>query len=331
MKEVKYVCNVDQLKICLLQPDELFENLYNDLINSADYRCYRKQYDGFYLVADKKAVNDKDITMRLFMNDDPNIDLGTFTFNNSQKYGTKCFFLYNTKIMYQKSIVIEDGIDTYKANYFAYPFYAFDCLGLTFNNVTKIEIAVDVNVNAISRIQQAVSDVDTFHMILLGKNVKDPTEYLDGYYEFYQRSRLRKRRNPTLYIGKQKSSGKVVLRVYDKTRELEQARQDKEEIIKVWDDIGDYIQRLEISVGKEAFNRFLKHIRKKQPNRWDESASLFSALGEDPELRLKMFAYFSNDLLHFKVKNHDKTQVSLLELVVGDVDTFQSMKKRNKK
>ena len=41
------------------------------------------------------------------------------------------------------------------------------------------------------------------------------------------------------------------------------------------------------------------------------------------EIRAAMFDYFSNHLLHFKLKNHDKTQVSILDLSVNSLATLK--------
>ena len=49
----------------------------------------------------------------------------------------------------------------------------------------------------------------------------------------------------------------------------------------------------------------------------------------DEKLRAVMFDYFANHLLHFKLRNHDKTQVSLLDLTantIGDLRKLQLKK-----
>lgn len=351
MRTPKIIFNIDRVKICLLQPDGFFD-AYKEKLKSENLK--QSFEDGFSLVAhDEKDVNDKDITVRLYLNNSPDILLGTFIFNQSKKYGNKCFFTYNTKLMYEIANRVADG--DYKNtnyNFFSFPFYVFGYLGLTFNNVTNIEIACDTNVDIINRIRQMVSDADTFDMILLGKKVKDPTADLVGFWEYYQRSRLRKASSPTIYIHspKNKPSYRFSLKVYDKARELAQSRKDKEVLTKAWDDMGNKIQRLEITVENEPFKRFFESICEKLPNRWgnqentsnmsyndkkelyaDRLARFFYNLGMDENLRMEMFKHFTYKLLHFKLKNRDKKQISILDIVFDGVKKYKDMKKRYKK
>ena len=59
---------------------------------------------------------------------------------------------------------------------------------------------------------------DVFDMILLWKKVKSPEEILDGYWEYYQRSRIKKAPRPSLYIhsAKYEAGNNCTLKVYDK-------------------------------------------------------------------------------------------------------------------
>ena len=53
-------------------------------------------YDGFYLSFEcDEKVNDKDITARSLVDDRPPVEIGTFTFNKSKKYGSKYTSLYS--------------------------------------------------------------------------------------------------------------------------------------------------------------------------------------------------------------------------------------------
>ena len=162
------------------------------------------QYDGFFLsFIEGKDVNDKDITVQLYLMDNPNRELGTFTFNKSQKYGSKCFFTFSTKSLYQTANLVYEGEGkNAKYNYFTYPFYAFRELGLLFNNVTSMEVACDTEASVIGRIQYALGKPEVFDMVLLWKKVENPHEILDGYWEYYQRSRLRSMKPVTTRASK---------------------------------------------------------------------------------------------------------------------------------
>ena len=106
------------------------------------------------------------------------------------------------------------------------------------------------------------------------------------------------------------------------------------------------IQRMEITIENKQFKRFFETINNANPNRWlirnkmtsreDKQAEyrqalehFFFDLGMDEKLRAVMFDYFANHLLHFKLRNHDKTQVSLLDLTantIGDLRKLQPKK-----
>lgn len=345
----KTIFNIDRIKVCLLQPENFYITLHNDLAKSVDGKVY---YDGFYLSACTAAqVNDKDITVKLFLIDKAPVELGTFVFNQSKKYGRKCFFTYNTKCLYDTAGYVYEGTGMKKYNYFNYPFLVFSHLGLSFNNVTSIEIAVDTEHKIINRIQYAVSHPEIFYMILCGKIVNDPEEILDGYWEYYQRSRVRKSTQPSLYIHpirtESTSTGnKCELKVYDKARELAQVRKDKEVLVHAWDEMTGEIQRLEVSIENKKFRQCFDRMNKLYPNRWlygglkpatpterkrnygDALEHFFFDLGINEELRYEVFEYHVNNLLHFKLHNRDKKQVSILDLLVNPLQAYKQSIKR---
>ena len=347
---MKTIFNIDKVRVCLQQPENFYENLYNEYHNSPKSEIH---YDGFYLSFEgAEEVNDKDITAKLFIEHTPPVELGTFTFNKSKKYGTKCFFSYATKSLYDTAGYVYEGKDKglTKYNYFSFPFYSFSVLGLVFNNITSIEIACDTEASVISKIQYAVGKPDVFDMVLLWKKVKSPEEILDGYWEYYQRSRIKKAPRPSLYIHSTKSEAgnNCSLKVYDKARELAQSRKDKEVLTRAWNGMNDKIQRMEISIENKQFKRFFQDISAVYPDRWlfhnplsttreqkqkefrEGLAHFFSDLGMDECLRAEMFHYFSNHLLHFKLKNHNKTQVSILDLSINSLEKLKKLVKKRK-
>ena len=315
-----------------MQPEGFFNSLYEAFQSVPGKKYY---FDGFFLTYyEDKDVNDKDITAHLYSEGNPPQELGTFVFNKSNKYGSKCFFTFSTKSFYQAAHFVYDGHgEMTKYNYFTYPFFVFSTLGLQFNNVTSIEIACDTEASVISRIRYAVGKPDLFDMILLWKRVENPDEILDGYWEYYQRSRLRKASRPSLYIhpAKYESGNNQSLKIYDKARELAQSRPDKEVLTRAWNEMSDKIQRMEISIENKQFKRFFKDISKSNPGRWQALEHFFYDLGMNEDLRAEMFDYFSNHLLHFKLRNHDKTQVSILDLSVNSLAVLRKLGEKQKK
>ena len=240
---------------------------------------------------------------------------------------------------------------TSKYNYFVFPFGVFDDLGLVFNNVSSLEIACDTEAGVIRRIQYAVSHPEKFDMVLLWKKVTDPNKILDGFWEYYQRSRLKKAPRPSLYIHSVRYSAgnDSSLTVYDKARELAQSRKDKEVLVHAWNGMGAKIERMEISVENKQFKRFFERACATYPGRWlvhSEGSTtneqrqaeyrqgiehFFWDLGQDDEMKEGMFDYFANHLLHFKLKNREKTQVSILDLSINSLNSLQKVCSKKRK
>ena len=332
---MKTLFSIDRIKVCLFQPEGFFDKLHQlyHLVPGRERKVIN--YDGYYLSFEKSEdVNDKDITAGLFLGGA--VKLGCFTFNKSDKYRDKksdkyrdkCFFVFETKSLYEVSgyTFDKDG-GRVKVNYFSYPFNVFDDLGLQFNNVTSIEIACDTEARVYGGIQYAVSHPDVFEMVLLGRKVKDPNAMLEGYGEYYQRTRLTRLPRPTIYIrpAHPERGNNRELKVYDKARELLQSRPDKKDLQDAWLGMGDKVQRMEISVQNKQFRQFYSKMRRQYPDRWDGLEHFFYDLGQDEEIRFLMFDYFAESLLHFRVRNHDKTHVSLCDLTINNTATLRRL------
>lgn len=321
--------NLDRVKICLLQPENFFMELTKTIKENEGTKAI--SYKGFSLTIIDD--NDKDIKANLSTDYYHNTVLGSFIFNNSAKYGTKCFFTFSTKAMYENCVPEEIGEKKY--NCFNYPFYVFDALGLRFNNVSYLEIACDTDTSVIKKIQYVVSHSKAFDMVLIRKKVTDPDAILSGYWEYYQRSRTRKENHPTLYVHStnQVAGNRKELKIYDKARELIQYRPDKEEMTRAWNGMKKEIQRMEISVENKQFRQYFNticergsicwfpHSKFKDKSKMEQDAAFresikdfFFNLGVNEDLRSDMFDYFAFNLLHFKCRDHSKTQITLADL-----------------
>ena len=373
MKTNKVVCNIDKMTICLMQPRNFFVPFKKSMQAMKD-QYYKLYYDNgaFYLAVEKETdLEENTITTHLYVEDidnpDTYIKLGIFVFNNSKRYDRKCFFSYETKTLYQTSFKYRDEKHNIasKHNYFIFPFYVFDRLGLTFNNVTRIEIALDTDYNIINAIKNAISDYETFQMILFNSNQRNHDKYLEGIWEYYQISRKKKLINPTLYVHKlkQKNGSLKELKIYDKARELCESRPDKKDTTHDWTEIRKKMYRAEINIGRNEFNNYFEQLEKKKSPLWqfgnlnpntneiredgkpvsenykkqfkkeqikNALVDYFYYLGNDEKYRIAMFDYFANNLLRFKMNNHDKTQVTIRELAMLGINTYKSLKKRTK-
>lgn len=103
--------------------------------------------------------------------------------------------------------------------------------------------------------------------------------------------------------------------------------------------MGDNIQRLEISIENKQIKRFFAEVCKTHPDKWiytsadDYNKALehfFMDLGIDESLRTEMFLYFCNHILHFKLRNNKKTQLSVLDLAINPMSLFKSISEKKK-
>ena len=110
--------------------------------------------------------------------------------------------------------------------------YVDNFYGIEFNNITELELAFDSTFNYISKVRKMIKVIDTYDLYLNEKKVKDD-ERLDGYGEYYTRSRVKMLKLPTLYFSQAKDTD-MKMRVYDKARKLDENSPNKAERLKEW-------------------------------------------------------------------------------------------------
>ena len=98
------------------------------------------------------------------------------------------------------------------------------------NNVTQIDLALDSNINFISKITHAIKNYEAYDMYLNGKKITDPNEKLPNYGVFHGASRKRLESLPTLYLSQVKKETGLSMRIYDKTKELAEQSLYKKEL-----------------------------------------------------------------------------------------------------
>lgn len=103
---------------------------------------------------------------------------------------------------------------------------------MTFNNITELELAFDSNYNYIGKVRRMIKNVGNYDLYLNGRKVTDD-ETLDGYGEYYSRSRIKMSKLPTLYFSQAKDTD-MKMRIYDKAKELNESSPQKTERLKTW-------------------------------------------------------------------------------------------------
>ena len=247
--------NIDYLKLCYRQPDGLFETI-------AETAGDIYHGDGYELL-----ITERDITILraevLIQHDEEMMSLGTLLLNNGSKFKGKAFFEYCNRAFYDISLASPD-----KGNYI--PFFDFIAtdLGLEYNNCTRVDIALDTNINVLARVKKNIRNHQGLDMYLCRHVVTDADEKMQGYGEYYASTRKRLIKNPEIIIEQAKDEG-TRLKIYDKSRELVEHRGDKADryynwLGEDWDREKDHIYRVEVSIRNED----LKDIYCKCRNRF---------------------------------------------------------------
>ena len=228
-KRTDWAVNIDKLRVCFTMPENLYTYLnehytrYDELTNARIL-----DEDDFSLV----FVEDDETKMSAVLNVrdvDGYFRLGTFTFSNSAKYEGKAFFTFENGALYRVYTRVPNGEPT---NHICDLLYVADFYGMTFNNITELELAFDSTYNYIGKVRRMIKDVENYDLYLNGRKVSND-ETLDGYGEYYSRSRMKLSKLPTLYFSQAKDTD-MKMRVYDKARELNESSPKKAERLKVF-------------------------------------------------------------------------------------------------
>lgn len=194
-RAIKASVNIDKLKVCLIQPEGLFERIYK---KEQDYIIF----NGFTL---KRIENNEDTIVCSVLLDEANqteqILLGSLVLNNTHKYLGKAFFEFENSALYTV-----EGIDAGGNKYSKIMnlYYVAEVLGMELNNVTQVDLALDSNINFIRKLTQAIKSYETLDMYLNGKRIIDPNEKLPEYGVFHGASRKHLESLPTLYLSQAK-------------------------------------------------------------------------------------------------------------------------------
>jgi hypothetical protein len=297
-----WALNVDKLKVCFNISNELYSYFSKnqtrvDKINNT--RCLDEE--NFSLI----FFDEDETKMSAILNikdSDGYFKLGTFIFNNGKKYKNLAFFSFENEALY--SVYAKDTQGK-SYNYISCLWYVIDYYEMTFNNVTTLELAFDSHFDFVTKIRKTIKNVDEYDLYLNGKKVND-NEILPGYGEYYSRNRL-KLQLPTLYFSQAKKSD-MQMRVYNKTREIEESTPYKKEIYAQWLKwkTRDTIYRVEIVFHNTNIRDFFNRFSDKLPKEMIEHTNILNLLNLD-DFRKLMFFDATDRIIYFKHKKSKKT------------------------
>lgn len=292
---------IDALKICVTGGKE--NNLFNYLTKEDGYF-----FDGGSVKVNERITNTSGDTKEIFCR--VLIDGLDYQFAEIQLSNDKYSFITICNRSFYDYLTTSFGKNA--NDYDRIPMSALvgellPQLDLMLLHVTRVDVALDVNVSALSRLKKAIKNTKELVMIVNGKRVSDEAASL-GY--FYQANRYRLLGQPTLYL---KSTGGVALKVYDKGRELAQASNFKNDYIRKWTGInGATMHRVELTLKANKIAKFC------QENNLTQEEFLEGLLHN----KFRMYLLeLSNDVLRFnpieKANNKKCDTVSVLDVVLG--------------
>ena len=311
-KKTDWAVNVDKLRVCFTMPDGLYTYLkehytrYDELTNTRIL-----DEDDFNLV----FVEDDELKMSAVLNvRDTNgyFRLGSFTFNYSAKYDGKAFFTFENGALYRAYTRIPNGETT---NHICDLLYVADYYRMSFNNITEIELAFDATYNYIGKVRRMIKNIEKYDLYLNGKKVSND-EIMDGYGEYYSRSRMKMSKLPTLYFAQAKDTD-MKMRIYDKARELKESSPQKEKQLKNWlgwDNI-DNLYRVEVVLHNTNVREFMERYGQRLYGQSGEHSNVLNLLGLS-EFRLAMLLDGADRMIYFRDKRTRK-KISLVEVCSG--------------
>jgi len=309
-RKTKWAVSVDKLKVCLSQPQEAFDYIRDHTSYTTIGGMRVLDEDGYKLVVAEE--DDNAMTAALDVMDDSGeyLRLGTFQLNGAgSKYQGRAFFSFENSSLYTVFGVTADGA---KANWVDMLLPIAEDMGMAFNNVTEVEVALDSTVNVIYRMRKLIKDVDKYDMYLNGRKVEVGTT-LKSYGEYYERTREQLSRRPTLYFSQSKDTD-MSLRIYDKTTELREHSPEKAARYHDW--LGwsdtDRIYRAEVTLHNTNVREFCERQGKWLAEQ-GEHGNILGLLGME-EFRLDMFANATDRMIYFRDKATG-AKVSIIDLL----------------
>lgn len=249
-KQIKF--NIDKLKVCYVQPKELFKEYTG---YKQGQIIYRDDYD-LYIIPDD---DDRHIRLSVSVG---GVKLGILTLNNTKQCEGLCFFKFENRACYfnfdQKALYEFLSMDVatgQRYNLINVWESIADDLGLVFNNITELEIACDTNFNLGAKVRKMVKDYQHYEMFANGKKISDPNRLIENYHETFSRSRKRLQKYPTIYFEQVRTDAPL-LRIYNKSDEIESNEKEKEYITE-WNGFSP-IYRMEVRLKSNSIKDFLK-------------------------------------------------------------------------
>lgn len=308
--------NIDKLRLCYKANNDSEKSIFdkmsqyetNSIIKfpSIETQDNNKNESGFevHIINDgrgkDKNFKPTQIECNIYVYDRKRTLFGSLTLNQSAKYDGLHFLAIDNRALYQQ--VSADCNQRY--NILCYLDYITSKLGLVLNNITQMEVALDVNYNAIYKIRKLISNCQDYIMIYNNKKIEKADEDIDNYGELFSRTRAKLSRQPTLYFKQIKDRG-LELRIYNKSKEVKQKNNFKH-YVEEWNDFGTRgIYRLEMDIYNEQFRFWESFILYNgYPAEWAETENLGGLLQLD-QYKFALWHFCASRLIYFRRKGRN--------------------------
>lgn len=284
----KLQINLDKIEVCYTASPEVIEDLKDTRYRELEgFRFYSTEDNGTkesYYQIDIQLPDSSGVLDWVRFG---SMKVGS-TFDNGEDAPTYIWIRIDNRMLYTPVYP-----DTPTATYL---YFIADSLSLNYNNITKVDIAVDSNANYFSRIKRAVRNME-LTPIVLGTAYPEKKEIIKKLLYIHTADRERYR---TGTISIASSDKDFALSVYNKTEEIAESQKD---YIKDWLNLNDTIHRVEVRLKRTAIKDYLsaKGIALE-----DLYYKLF-----DKEYQFSLFSFFSDKLLRFR---SGRESISVLEL-----------------
>ena len=283
MKGKRYKLNIDRLEVCYTAPREVIDSLEDTTFWEREgYRLQEVSRDRIEATFKIEVIT-------------PGGEWAVFAwlrignrFEKEEDTFRYCWISLDNRALYTP------GKDYGELPYL---YWIEEDLGLKFNNISYLEIALDSNVNWFRRVRRALR-TEELTPVVLGKAYPNMKEHIKKLLYIHTGDRVRYR---TDTLSLKSANGEIALEIYNKGEEIEES--GKHYIRECFGLKSGGLYRLEVKVRNRALEDFCSSWGLTQ---YDIYMKLL-----DRSLLFELWLYFANKLLRFKEK---RTLVSIAQL-----------------
>ena len=154
-----------------------------------------------------------------------------------------------------------------------------------------------------------IKNYEKYTMYYNGNIIHDNTRKIKNFGEYFSRSRKKRERYPSLYMG-QKNDDAISIKVYNKLQEIEE--ESGKTYIQEWNGMSNTMYRVECSLKNDDIKKFLE-LAGQNIYEWGNIESFTTLIGMEQYLHL-LWIYTTDRVLYFRSKGGNKEVITLTDL-----------------